>query len=165
MYEASRLLNEYMVGVDEFMKVVEEYMAGDGNGLMPCPCHDCNNMKKYSNPVQVKNHLIRRGFKHQYKRWIWHGESTLEYDKSTGSEHQEYSTGVNDGRDDVSGDENEDMDNFDQMLRDLEDDFGNDKQYCVFENLKEDCNKELYPGCSKFSKLKGVLKLYNLKSI
>lgn len=164
MYEASRLSDEYMAGVDEFMKVAEEYMAGDGNGVMLCPCRDCNNLKKFSNPIQVRNHLIRRGFKHHYKRWIWHGESNLQPDKGTSSEHQEYHTDVNDGSDDVPVDENEVVDNFDQMLRDLEEDFGNDKQYCVFENLYEDCNKELYPGCAKFSKLKGVLKLYNLKA-
>jgi hypothetical protein len=116
----------------------------------------------------VRNHLIRRGFKHDYTHWIWHGES-LEtgIGTGTGSRHQEdhnYNSGS-----DVQGDENDDMVvdkgvNLDQMLRDLEDDFGNDKQYCEFENLYESCKKELYPGCTKFTKLQGILKLYNLKA-
>ena len=166
MYGTSRISNEYMAGVDEFMKVATEDTAKNGTGLMSCPCRDCNNMNKFSNPNQVRNHLIRRGFKQQYKRWIWHGES-LETD--IGSEHQEYHTGGSDGSGDGPHDGTDDAvvdetENVDQMLRDLEEDFDNDKQYSVFENLYEDSNKELYPGCSKFSKLKGVLKLYNLKA-
>ena len=183
MYETSRLSDEYATGVEEFIRVAMEDMANKGSTLMSCPCRDCNNGRSFSNPNQVRNHLIRRGFKQRYQCWIWHGES-FPTDIGTGTEDQEYHTGGDKGNDlrdletdigtrtehqEYQTEENDDIvvdkcDNFDQMLRDLEENFDNDKQYCLFENLSEDCNKELYPGCSKFSKLKGVLKLYNLKA-
>ena len=166
MYGASRVSDEYLTGVDEFIKVAMEDMSNNGNVKMACPCRDCNNNQKWSNPVQVRNHLIRRGFKQDYTRWIWHGES-LEtgIDTGTGSMNQ----GDHNSGSDVQGDGNDDMvvdegGNLDQLLRDLEEDFGNDKQYHVFENLYEDSKKYLYPGCTKFTKLQGVLKLYNLKA-
>ena len=34
----------------------------------------------------------------------------------------------------------------------------------VFENLKSDAEKPLYIGCSKYTKLAAVLRLYNLKA-
>ena len=98
MYEASRLSDEYATGVEEFIRVAMEDMANNGSALMSCPCRDCSNGKKISKPNQVRNHLIRRGFKQGYKCWIWHGES-LPTDIGTGSEHQEYHTGGDDGND------------------------------------------------------------------
>ena len=63
MYEASRLSDEYTTGVEEFIRVAMEDMANKGSTMMSCPCRDCNNGQKISNPNQVRNHLIRRGFK------------------------------------------------------------------------------------------------------
>ena len=91
MYETSRLSDEYATGVEEFIRVAMEDMANKGSTLMSCPCRDCNNGKKFCNPNQVRNHLIRRGFKQGYKCWIWHGES-FPTDVGTGTEHQEYHT-------------------------------------------------------------------------
>nr|GMD57600.1 uncharacterized protein LOC109168119 [Ipomoea batatas] len=35
------------------------------------------NLKRFRSSEQVKTHLIRRGFKQGYDRWIWHGETVL----------------------------------------------------------------------------------------
>nr|GMD52902.1 uncharacterized protein LOC109168119 [Ipomoea batatas] len=35
------------------------------------------NLKRFHSSEQVKTHLIRRGFKQGYDRWIWHGETVL----------------------------------------------------------------------------------------
>ena len=67
MYETSRLSDEYMTSVEEFIRVAIEDMTNKGSALMSCPCRDCNNSKKISNPNQVRNHLIRSGFKQGYK--------------------------------------------------------------------------------------------------
>ncbi|XP_078172805.1 uncharacterized protein LOC144566640 [Carex rostrata] len=133
-----------------------EDMTNTGNVKMACPCRDCNNNQKWSNPVQVRNHLIRRGFKQDYTRWIWHGES-LEtgIDTGTGSRNQEdHNSGS-----DVQGDGNDDMvvdecGNLDQMLRDLEDDFGpkqpgNDIDVYLAP-LIEDLQKLWLPGVQMF---------------
>lgn len=45
--------------------------------MISCPCCDCKNLRKYRSSELIKEHLIRRGFKNGYTRWIWHGESIL----------------------------------------------------------------------------------------
>ena len=86
MYEVSHISDEYMISVEEFIRVATEDIANKGSTLMSCPCRDCNNGQKFCNPNQVRNHLIHRGFKQGYKCWIWHGES-LPTDIGTGIEH------------------------------------------------------------------------------
>ena len=62
MYKDLRTSNEYLSGVREFMKVATEDMTKKGDKKMICPCVDCGNNKRQ--PVdEVREHLIRRGFK------------------------------------------------------------------------------------------------------
>ena len=161
MYGTSHLSDEYLSGVEEFMKCATEDMKNNEKDKMVCPCCDCNNLRNFSMLDQVRGHLIRRGFKQQYTCWIWHGEN-VETDTCNDTERDEDHNIDNDESDHVEVDGNDD--DFDQMLRDLEEDFVNDKQYCMFENLKDDSEKPLFPDCTKFTKLSAVLKLFNLKA-
>ena len=55
----------FIQGVDEFI---------NRSKLVLCPCCDCNNSRGYRDVDQIKDHLICRGLKSNYTRWIWHEE-------------------------------------------------------------------------------------------
>ena len=59
--------------------------------------------------------------------------------------------------------EHEFNENLKDMLRDVENDFS-DKNYHNFQNLFNESEKSLFPGCTKFTKQSAVLKLFNLKA-
>ena len=59
--------------------------------------------------------------------------------------------------------EHEFTENLENMLRDVEDEIS-DKNYKKIKYLSNESKKQLYPGCTKFSKLSAVLKLLNLKA-
>nr|GMD36996.1 uncharacterized protein LOC109154146 [Ipomoea batatas] len=68
---------KYMQGVQDFIQYAEENRSKKVEDFIVCPCCDCKNLKRYRNSDIVKSHLIRRGFKEGYDRWIWHGESLI----------------------------------------------------------------------------------------
>ncbi|XP_074297514.1 uncharacterized protein LOC141628248 [Silene latifolia] len=68
----------------------------------------------------------------------------------------------NDNDDSHDKDNNVEGENTDKMMDDLEKDFIECPE--IFQRLVDDSKKPLYPGCSKFTRLSAVLKLYNLKA-
>ena len=42
---------------------------------IPCPCCDCQNVRREITVEAIKEHLITRGFVKGYNRWVMHGES------------------------------------------------------------------------------------------
>ncbi|XP_019168110.1 PREDICTED: uncharacterized protein LOC109163850 [Ipomoea nil] len=168
----------YMQGVQEFIQCAEENMSKKGEDFIVCPCCDCQNFKRYRSSDEVKSHLIRRGFKEGYTRWIWHGESLIPSTsviKETYIDSETHAHGktkancqtLEDNEENnashVSNDENdEDNDRIDEMMRDVQEDFS--EMPPEFKNLFDNAEKPLFPGSTKFTKLSGVLKLYNLKA-
>ncbi|XP_019153459.1 PREDICTED: uncharacterized protein LOC109149923 [Ipomoea nil] len=168
----------YMQGVQEFIQCAEENMSKKGDDFIVCPCCDCQNFKRYRSSDEVKSHLIRRGFKEGYTRWIWQGESLIPstsviketYIDSETHAHgktkencQTLEDNEKNNASHVSNDENdEDNDRIDEMMRDVQEDFSEmpPEFKCLFDNGE----KPLFPGSTKFTKLSGVLKLYNLKA-
>ena len=73
MYER-RDTSAYLRGVDEFIDCAKEHMRRTGDVAILCPCVDCRNNIKSGDLVKVKRHLVCRGFKEGYTRWVWHGE-------------------------------------------------------------------------------------------
>ena len=49
------------------------------------------------------------------------------------------------------------------MMHDLPDDFVENPEITEF-NLSKDANVKLFPGCTKFTKLTAVFKLFSLKA-
>lgn len=155
MYQMPRATDEYLAHVDQFMEAAENNRLKNGESDIWCPCRDCKNFCKYSDHIIIKEHLIVRGFMEQYTCWIHHGE---DFDKCNYTLDQD----CNDTNDNFEPD-NDSRDNLDEMLHDVEDDIA-DKDYDKFEQLFIDSEKPLYVGCSKFTKLSAVLKLFNLKA-
>jgi len=51
-------------------------------------------------------------------------------------------------------------------MEDMIDDIGEDnfKNAQVYDSLKDDSEKSLYPGCTTFTRLSAILKLFNIKA-
>ncbi|XP_019150567.1 PREDICTED: uncharacterized protein LOC109147363 [Ipomoea nil] len=151
--------HEYMLGVENFIKYAEENKSKNGEEFLVCPCYDCKNLRKFRSSEQVRNHLICRGFKEDYNRWIRHGESVI---PSNRIDNDQENDDDNDEKN-VDNEENEENDRIDELMRDIQ---GDDSEMPpIFESFSIDSEKSLYPGCSKFTKLFAVLKLYNLKAM
>ncbi|XP_031090937.1 uncharacterized protein LOC115995929 [Ipomoea triloba] len=114
------------------------------------------NLKKFRGIDEIKSHLIRRGFKEGYDPWIWHGEnvpfSTYDVELDVEKDKRKEDTVRTD----------EDNDRLDELMRDMQGDLNELPQ--EFETFFENSGKPLFSGCSKFTKLSSMLKLYNLKA-
>nr|BAV56711.1 transposase [Ipomoea nil] len=142
-----RLCYEYEVGVESFLQFAKKN-AVDPNSIS-CPCAICGNLRKQ--PLDtIRAHLYRNGMDGTYVSWIWHGE------KAT----------LNNSIDDgglIRGEEHNRVDeNPIDMVNAAYDEYVEDPN--KFSKLLEDAEKPLYVGCTTFTKLSAVVKLYNLKA-
>ena len=140
-----RLSHEYMAGVESFLRFARQ-TAVDPTAIS-CPCVICGNLRQQKIST-VRAHLVVNGMDLTYHTWIWHGERC---------------TSAN-NRDQV--DTSEPADSFIEtpidMVHAAYDEC--DENPDQFMKLLEDAEKPLYPGCSGFTKLSAVVKLYNLKA-
>ncbi|XP_074378204.1 uncharacterized protein LOC141719730 [Apium graveolens] len=119
---------------------------GYNEDKISCPCLKCAHNKSWKARI-VKNHLFQYGIDETYTCWIWNGEPNpvvsppQEESDSSGSVNQAY-TGM--------GEADED-----------DDDFSSDSS--DFINHVEAEHEPLYPGCENYSKMKALVKLFNLK--
>ncbi|KAL4585211.1 hypothetical protein LXL04_009827 [Taraxacum kok-saghyz] len=153
MYGIKRASNEYLHNLKEFLKVAENHRVNKGECDIWCPCKKCQNCQKLSDLNAIEEHLLIEGFMNGYTCWSQHGELLIDHSTvDVGSNYDD----VDDSQDDV-------RDNLDEMLDDIEGDVP-DNDYEKFQQLIEDSEKPLYDGCTKFTKLSAVLKLFNLKA-
>ncbi|XP_045791642.1 uncharacterized protein LOC123886360 [Trifolium pratense] len=147
---ANRLSTEYRHGVMEFLQFAEsnaelERPPPEFPPLFLCPCINCANKEPKRTKKGIMNHLICDGICQNYTQWIWHGEVVATPSVS----HRES------GSVDID-------DRLEDMMRDIgEDSF---KRAHVYETLCSDKDEPLYPGCTNFTRLSAVLKLFNLKA-
>ena len=165
----------YLLGVEEFIDCAKEHMRRRGDETILCPCSDCENLRRFRDVREVRGHLIRRGFKERYTRWVWHGECFEESANAEASKASNVSETSLDRENDVReeiGVENienidstncTDYDQVDEMMHNIPDDFVDIPEFSEI-NLSKDANVELFPGCTKFSKLSAVFKLFSLKA-
>ncbi|CAJ2651409.1 unnamed protein product [Trifolium pratense] len=154
--KASRLSAEFERGVIEFIRFAEINLPSpennDEKNLPPkgkehfrCPCVLCGNKKLEIHKDKIISHLICNGICQNYTKWIWHGEVVTNRS--------------------VSQSENISVD-MDDRLEDMMRDIGEDsfKTAHVHDTLCSDKDTPLYPGCTNFTRLSAVLKLFNLKA-
>src|ERR1051325_5185384 len=147
---SNRLLKEYENRVSEFVKFVVAH-AKDPN-RMTCPCLYCSYGNRVD-AVQLASHLIRYGIDRSHTCWNFHGE------KSNGNVES------GDNRTYASNDnctDTYDYDPVEEIAEALEEDLNDCPK--MFERLVSDVEKPLCNGCTKFTRLSAVLKLYNLKA-
>ncbi|KAL2904307.1 Myotubularin-related protein 8 [Bienertia sinuspersici] len=138
---------EYNARVRQFINFAVKISGGHKKLL--CPCHKCYNLL-HKRVYEIFNHLTKSAFDNTYTCSIWHREKMDE-------------TQMSKPKNSVFKEENiVEGDNLEGMLCVAQDIFNDDPS--KFERLLSDFEKPLYPGFTKYSRLKEVLKLYNLKA-
>jgi hypothetical protein len=149
--------DEYMKGVEEFMHFVRGKFSEDEEIL--CPCSICLN-QIYLHQDNVERHILMNGMENTYTKWIHHGEN-LDIDVI----EQPVDMHVSD--DGAGHDGNIDAVHFDELLEGLHTvavEEGRIDDDSFLTNLMKEAKRELYPGCTKFSKFSFVVKLLHMKS-
>jgi Transposase-associated domain len=165
MYKIKRNTIKYLRGIDEFLECATEDMRNRGAQTLVCPCEDCQNLRRFGNIKQVRDHLIRRGFMDRYTRWVRHGENIETVDNTENSrnienivrdESEGNSLNLDNDECDVLENENvgnvENIDNvesqqLDEIMNDIAADFVDISE--IFKNLGNDSNVPLFPGLYK----------------
>ncbi|XP_021737574.1 uncharacterized protein LOC110704105 [Chenopodium quinoa] len=170
MYSGSRTTPEYLAGVKEFCRIAVQHQWSTLveqrlTKARPifCPCRDCNNVKRWEDIKKIGDHLIIRGFMPDYSIWYWHGEKFPPADNSSINDNEADERETN-GFDDNEVGFNDDVeeDRIEEMIDGLGDHVNEDSH--IYENVSKAAETPLYPGCSKYSKLYGILTLYYLKA-
>ncbi|XP_073133518.1 uncharacterized protein [Henckelia pumila] len=136
----NRLSHEYEVGVESFLQFALRNATNPNK--IPCPCTRCGNLQKKNVDI-IRAHLCFNGIDLTYHKWIWHGEGY---------------TINNSMRDEQKSFAEEPID----KVHDAFDSYAENPNQ--FHKVLEDADKPLYPGCTKFTKLSALVKLYNLKA-
>ena len=163
---------EFINGVTEFCDSAMKNQSISGMEGFYCPCVDCCNVDVVSTIYELREHILRRGFRPEYHVWVWHGEQGVyrgpnSFDnESSGSEIpvvEALHVGLDDELDFNDEVDEDDVDRMDDMKEAIEDQ--NDNNPRVYEALSEAALKPLYPGCEDYTKLSGVLTLYHIKTV
>ncbi|XP_058778517.1 uncharacterized protein LOC131652620 [Vicia villosa] len=160
---------EFKDGVVQFLDFAFSNAAV--NGKILCPCITCG-FNLSGNRVEVFAHLLRRGFPSKYTFWNMHGEKHIQRNVESEGQVETPPTRqrpMQDMLNDVFGVL------IDQGVQDhgpsnpsnIEDptsteDISNEELKKI-KDLMEDGNQELYPGCTKHSKLSFIVRLYHIK--
>ena len=144
---ASRISQEYDNGVKNFINFAKNNLPGSNERLL-CPCKKCCNQKRLC-VKDVYDDLICHGINPSYTKWIWHGESNV-------------ATTSNMYVDNEANEDDESEDQLDEMFRDVGEEFIDRSK--ELDELLKDSKLPLWPGCSKYTRLSAVLKLFNLKA-
>uniref|UniRef100_A0A803PJW4 Transposase-associated domain-containing protein n=1 Tax=Cannabis sativa TaxID=3483 RepID=A0A803PJW4_CANSA len=138
----------FWIGLQAFLAMASQHV--DCDGRIKCPCVECLNLRLQTLDV-VRAHVHRWGFQQSYQQWIYHGEVEVG----------------------VANEEVDDND-IDEMI-DVIDDFlplTNDEEVAgidgsrmgrYYDELFEEIEAELYPGCNWISSLNFLAKLMHLK--
>jgi hypothetical protein len=165
-----RLFNEYINGLDAFIDFTKKDMVDNGRGFICCPCKLCKNEKKYYSGDVLRTHLIKHGFKEDYRCWNKHGDVGL----NEAEMREEVPTdGVEEEDDDVKeadilrlSDDNilSRVDNINEMVHNIErhadDDQYSNGELAKYKKMIENSNKPFYHGCEvRYTRLFAIVKL------
>jgi hypothetical protein len=150
-----RLSREYKKGVLSFLDFAYTKGKPEGNEIL-CPCANCVNIY-YEERDKVYDHLVAFGFVEGYKVWTNHGE-------------QRSKTTKIDDHMDVEDESHDDIDGllFDTFRNVVETNGVNDgpnEDAKKFYNLIDESKQPLYPGCTNFSTLSFIIRMYLLKCL
>ncbi|CAN4101380.1 unnamed protein product [Withania somnifera] len=129
------------------------------------PCKGCMSTV-FKQRIDVRGHLLKKGLWDSYKVWDLHGEMCVRVDNSNVSCNDEVEN------DSIKKDSMNEMVQNACGYMNMEDNttssVGNEEpnvHATKFYKLLEDAQKELYPGCTKVSKLSFIVKLLHLKCL
>ena len=153
IYDASRVSAKYKNGVNYFLVQAVMHKSNTQSQYICYPCVDCENKKQFSTIQQIHSHLMPRGFMSSYTCWTEHGEAEIvqegqyiereDEDMCTDMPVNKYidmppagDTLADDDLDEMLADA--DIDDLEQMLRDGEGNFTNEREFQKFQRMVED---------------------------
>ncbi|RYR73114.1 hypothetical protein Ahy_A02g007430 [Arachis hypogaea] len=141
--------------------------------MIHCPCPLCG-FRFFQTREAAYDHLLMKLFPPNYTFWLHHGERIVD---ERPSRRKELDPTINSGdqmRDmihdacNLPGLQSKDEDSMDGHAGDVADGLpylSNEPSHeaRAFQDLLKDGDQELYPGCSRFSKLSFLVRLYHIK--
>ncbi|RYR50922.1 hypothetical protein Ahy_A06g025950 [Arachis hypogaea] len=169
----SRVGAEYRDGLTRFLDFA--FANASSDGMIRCPCPKCG-FRLLQNREDAFDHLVINPFPSTYTFWIHHGERREVEPSSDGQEdqsEQHFNAPMLDMVHDAfnfPGLPGPEEDSENEPDGDAMDELPNlynepSRETRNFHDLLEDGKQELYPGCSKFSKLSFLVRLYHIKSM
>jgi hypothetical protein len=77
MYVGNRVSQHFIEGLETFLKTATKYNKPENISdvhYICCRCVDCCNKKKTQDIVEIREHLLVRGFMSGYTCWMEHDE-------------------------------------------------------------------------------------------
>jgi len=163
--------NRYKDGLKAFIQYADANPRRLESGRLYCPCCRCCNAKMVDSSDIVHKHLLQSGFDDKYKYWDFHGEGCVdELEFSTERGMHSPRTLIDDSLDDhitsdafpVEDDHVEDVHVEDDEDAEEVPEIGDIERLMQF---VEDNKKDLYDGCSSFTRLSFLLRLLHIKTL
>ena len=153
-----RTSKAYIDGVEQFLDFAYTNKAQDAT--IYCPCKKCCN-RYYVKRGVAREHIIVDGFLPNYRSWVSHGERYVPINEDQHVDAREYA----DVRDDMVEMINEaiGIPNTSPGSPANEHNEGPNKATKEFLKLLQDAERELYPGCEKFTALSFMIRLLHIK--
>ena len=162
-----RFSPEYVSGVEEFLDFA--FSRPHVSGVVKCPCVKCSFKKCHTRDVMF-DHLICNGFPLGYTIWLRHGEqlednappNPIDEHVEVGGSMQDL---IHDAFRDVLGRRNTDEPRSTHTQTSEVRFNTTNEETCKFNDLINEENQELFEGCTKYSKLSFLVKLYHIKCL
>jgi hypothetical protein len=166
--------NECINELDAFIDFAKKDRVDNSRDFICYPCKHCKNDRKYRPGDVLRTHLIKHGFKEDYRCWNKHGDIGL----NEAEMREEVPTdGVEEEDDDVNeadilrlsdDDIMSRVDNIVEMVRNVERHTGDDQysndEIAKYKKMIEDSNKPFYDGCAvRYTRLFAMVKVFQLK--
>jgi hypothetical protein len=195
MCVGNRVSQRFIEELEFFLETAAEYNKTENMSdvhYICCPCVDCCNEEKTRDIEEICEHLLVTGFMSGYTYWTEHGEykEVVEgYDDVDQTNHcwmeQNMARDDTDVRDDDNADQmnycwteqnmagredtdvggHDDVDDPDEMLRNVDSEFSGKSQNDKFSQIMKDYKIPLFLGCKKkYNKLHVVLTLLQMKA-
>ncbi|XP_074342361.1 uncharacterized protein LOC141679895 [Apium graveolens] len=148
--KADRRTKEFKKGVEDLL--IFAFETGYNVEKISYSCVNCAHSKLWRAQI-VKNHLFQNGIDQTYTRWIWHGENN----SVESSNETDTSESINQGTSRM-GERHEDDD--DDISSD---ESSNETDTSDFINHVKGEHQPLYHACERYTKMKALVQLYNLK--
>ncbi|CAL9004522.1 unnamed protein product, partial [Prunus brigantina] len=137
----------YELGVEGFLRFALENV--ENREQFHCPCAKCGNILQFGVGI-IRDHLYFNGVNQSYHIWVMHEES-----------NQTITNASRDAEASPEGRYSFVYEEIGMKENDLEDIRSDPYE---FSNVIGDSDQPLDPGCSKYTKLSALIKVYNLKA-
>ncbi|XP_020979365.1 uncharacterized protein LOC107640485 [Arachis ipaensis] len=162
---------EHRDGLNRFLNFAFANVSSDG--MIHCPCPLCG-FRFFQTREDAYDHLLMKPFPPNYTFWLHHGERIVD-ERSSGREELEPTVNSGDQMRDMVHDafnllglQSDDEDSINGHVGDVVEGLPYlsdepSREAHAFHDLLEDGEQGLYPGCSRFSKLSFLVRLYHIK--